>query len=406
MDSRDTATAKRDELTTPSAPAGKTNAEAEATSSAATRTPAVGDSPPMKKAKLSSLSMPTADAKALTDANSFLESEDAARKLEAGAIADTILAPLGNLSAVSENLSDFAQAAFIKGKSMLGPLLANPDVTNPKELLAPLKFFKLAVRLDPEHEEADECIAAINQVLPEEDITDENIEPKERNHPLPFDVVVIGAGASGVGMGVMLNRIFGLATSRVLIVERGANVGHTFDQWPEEMRFISPSFNNQGWTNSFDLNSIAYGTSPAFTLHTEHPTGKQYARYLRAVAEGAKLNIRTHTEVTALRPFATGDGFELDVATAGVGTGAAVKTEVLRSRYVIWAAGEFQYPRTDSLSLFPGAEHCLHNSTVRSWRKLKGDDFVVIGGYESGMDAAFNLSTCGKRCTVVASTAS
>jgi len=24
---------------------------------------------------------------------------------------------------------------------------------------------------------------------------------------------------------------------------------------------------------------------------------------------------------------------------------------------------------------------------VRSWKQLAGDDFVVIGGYESGMDA-------------------
>ena len=107
-----------------------------------------------------------------------------------------------------------------------------------------------------------------------------------------------------------------------------------------------------------------------------------------------------------MRPFATGDGFEVDVASSGTGVDAVMKKETLRSRYVIWAAGEFQYPRTASPSLFPGSEHCMHNSTVRSWSKLKGDDFVVIGGYESGMDAAFNLSSCGKRCTVIASTAS
>ena len=71
---------------------------------------------------------------------------------------------------------------------------------------------------------------------------------------------------------------------------------------------------------------------------------------------------------------------------------------------MIWAAGEFQYPRATGPSMFTGAEHCLHNSSVRSWSDLKGNDYVVIGGYESGMDAAFNLSSCGKQCTVVAST--
>ena len=43
-------------------------------------------------------------------------------------------------------------------------------------------------------------------------------------------------------------------------------MGESFRLWPKEMRFISPSFNQQGWTKSFDLNSVAYGTSPAFTL--------------------------------------------------------------------------------------------------------------------------------------------
>lgn len=84
--------------------------------------------------------------------------------------------------------------------------------------------------------------------------------------------------------------------------------------------------------------------------------------------------------------------------------------ETLSARYVIWAAGEFQYPRVgggkgNDSALFPGAEHCIHNSSVRSWSELSGDDFVIICGYESGIDAASNLSICGKKCTVVSSTA-
>ena len=47
----------------------------------------------------------------------------------------------------------------------------------------------------------------------------------------------------------------------------------------------------------------------------------------------------------------------------------------------------------------------MHNSSVRSWADLPGDDFVVIGGYESGMDALYNLTMSGKKCTVASSTA-
>ena len=37
--------------------------------------------------------------------------------------------------------------------------------------------------------------------------------------------------------------------------------------------------------------------------------------------------------------------------------------EVLRSRYVVWAAGEFQYPAaSDAPPVFPGADLCRHNS--------------------------------------------
>ena len=216
-------------------------------------------------------------------------------------------------------------------------------------------------------------------------------------HPHALDVVVVGAGCSGVGVGFALTQVFGLAADRVLLVDRGAGVGETFRRWPKEMRFISPSFNQQGWTESFDLNSIAYNTSPAFMLHAEHPTGDQYASYLEFVAQFAGLNVRPRTDVTAVRPLA--DGFEVAAVTDGVAA-------TLTARYVIWAAGEFQAPRGGAdAPLFPGSELCRHNSTVRSWADLEGDDFVVVGGYESGMDAASNLATTGKSCTVVSSTA-
>merc|ERR1740138_787747 len=121
-----------------------------------------------------------------------------------------------------------------------------------------------------------------------------------------LDVIIVGAGAAGVGCALMLTKTFGLDSSRVLLVERGEEVGETFRRWPDEMRFISPSFNQQGWTSSFDLNSVAYGTSPAYSLHAEHPSGDQYADYLNALVSDAKLCVRVGTEVTAVNPLADG----------------------------------------------------------------------------------------------------
>ncbi|KAK7248313.1 Pyridine nucleotide-disulfide oxidoreductase [Aureococcus anophagefferens] len=257
-------------------------------------------------------------------------------------------------------------------------------------------MFQLALRFVPENEDAQEEVARLQGVVSE--LPEEDAPQPPANHPEPYDVVVVGAGAAGVGVALMLTGVFGLDAGRVLLVERGGAVGETFRRWPKEMRFISPSFNSQGWTQSFDLNSVAYGTSPAFTLHAEHPTGAQYARYLEALAETNELNVRAGTEVTAVTP--RDGGFDVAVVPAAGGVPAVIKT-----RYVVWAAGEFQYPRASAEPLFPGSELCRHNSSVRSWKELEGDDFVVVGGYESGMDAASNLSLCGKRCTVVSSTA-
>ena len=210
--------------------------------------------------------------------------------------------------------------------------------------------------------------------------------------PPALDVVVVGAGAAGVGTALMLTTTFGLDTSRVLLVERGEEIGETFRRWPDEMRFISPSFNQQGWTSSFDLNSVAYGTSPAYSLHAEHPSGDQYADYLNALVSDAKLCVRTQTEVVSVQAEGVEGGpprFSVGVSPASSPsepgsrrTGPADATETLTTRYVVWAAGEFQYPaETESSGAVEGAELCLHNSRVRSWADLPGDDFAVIGGY-------------------------
>jgi putative flavoprotein involved in K+ transport len=195
-----------------------------------------------------------------------------------------------------------------------------------------------------------------------------------------FSVVVVGAGAAGIGMGVALRHA---GIEDLLIVDRHG-VGASFECWPREMRFITPSFA----TNSvgiLDLNAVAIGTSPAFSLRVEHPSGAEYAAYLRAVAEYFDLPVRSEVNVQSLA--ATSDGLLL-----------ATNRGELRARFVVWAAGEFQYPQ---LRPFPGAELCRHNATIESWRSVRGRECIIIGGYESGLDAAIHLARLGKQVTVL-----
>ena len=129
-----------------------------------------------------------------------------------------------------------------------------------------------------------------------------------------------------------------------------------------------------------DLNSVAIGVSPAYSLQVEHPTGSEYAAHLRGVAKHFELPVRDHVDVIRVTNHA--DLFLLDT-----------QDETLYCKHLIWAAGEFQYPK--SLQ-FQGAELCRHTATVPSYADLPGDNFVIIGGYESGVDAAFHLACYDK----------
>ncbi|MEM6333834.1 MAG: NAD(P)/FAD-dependent oxidoreductase [Planctomycetota bacterium] len=208
--------------------------------------------------------------------------------------------------------------------------------------------------------------------MPEQSNTD-------RKDVRSFDAVVVGAGAAGVGVAIALRDA---GVENFIVLERD-RVGASFASWPDETRFITPSFP----TNSFgmvDLNSIALGVSPAHSLKVEHPTGKAYAAHLRGVAQYFQLPICENTGV--LHIARDGDGFLIET-----------DDHTLRTRHVIWAAGEFQYPR---LSGFTGAELCRHTATIASYGEMEGDEFAVIGGYESGIDAAYHLALRRKRVRV------
>ena len=164
-----------------------------------------------------------------------------------------------------------------------------------------------------------------------------------------------------------------------MLVVDSRQIGASFLQWPKQMSLLTPSFhsNSFGFT---DLNAIDPETSPADFLRTQHPTGEQYAKYLQAVAGYHELDVRCGVEVSAVCKKD-----EKFIVTTN-------QSDIFAD-IVIWAAGQFFYPKD---SVFPGANLALHSSKVDDWSDLQGDEFVVIGGYESGVDAALNLVNLGK----------
>jgi thioredoxin reductase len=189
-------------------------------------------------------------------------------------------------------------------------------------------------------------------------------------------ILIVGAGPAGIGVACALQD---QGVRHFLIVERH-EIGASFRRWPEETRFITPSFPARGY-GVRDLNSVCDELDPGY-LGDEHPTGEAYAAYLDSVASSRKLPLLGGVEVNGVEPCA--DGCYRVRTSAGD----------WRTSMLIWAGGEFQYPNRTP---FPGAEHGVFSMALPSYDRLKGPAFLVIGGYESGVDVACHLvSRCAR----------
>lgn len=194
--------------------------------------------------------------------------------------------------------------------------------------------------------------------------------------------MIVGAGPAGIGVAAALARL----DVDVTIVDRHG-VGASFRRWPEGTRLLTPSFTGNAF-GAVDLNAVTFDTSPALSLLEEHPTGDRYADYLETVVELEELTVISGIEVTDVRRDEDAGHLVLEVPG----------DDPIHARHVVWAAGEAAYPRRDG---FPGAERCVPSIEIRRWDDHPGDDVVVIGGYESGIDAACQLVGRGRRVTVI-----
>ncbi len=190
-----------------------------------------------------------------------------------------------------------------------------------------------------------------------------------------FDVIVVGAGAAGIGIALMLQKIPGLSFT---VLESGS-IGESFRRWPKQTRFITPSFHSNPY-GLVDLNAIEEQSSPALFCQSEHPCGEHYAEYLKAVVSNEYLPVVQHCRVDNVLKE-NRDNFVLETQQG-----------VFRSQYLIWATGEFQFP---DLAPFPGAEQAIHYANISDWSDFNDEAYTVIGGYESAIDASINLLASG-----------
>ncbi|MEM6317463.1 MAG: NAD(P)/FAD-dependent oxidoreductase [Bacteroidota bacterium] len=192
-------------------------------------------------------------------------------------------------------------------------------------------------------------------------------------------VIVVGAGPAGLGVAALLQQ----ANIDYLVLEKN-EIGRSFLEWPKNMEMITPSFPSNAF-GQMDLNSICASTSPAFSYSKEHLTGEEYAHYLHFVTNHFELNVQTNTEVRKV--YQQNEGWLVETNQGQFFT-----------KYLVWAAGEFQNPQINNIS---GAAHCLHSSHIKYPDEVAGNNFVIIGGYESGIQLAFELVNNDKRVIVI-----
>lgn len=194
-------------------------------------------------------------------------------------------------------------------------------------------------------------------------------------------ITIIGAGASGIGMGTALKR---LGIHDFLILDK-EGVGSSFHQWSPSTHFISPSFNTGGFGFP-DLNAITPDTSPGVFAQEEHIAGKDYANYLYEVAQYFKLPVHTGEEVTQITPSESG---------------YMIKTtkDTYMTKYLITALGDFSFPDFGGIK---GAEDFgIHYNQLGDYSGLEdADTYHIIGGNESAFDIATQLAHLGKESVI------
>ena len=197
-----------------------------------------------------------------------------------------------------------------------------------------------------------------------------------------YDVIIVGAGPAGLGLATMLAKLPDLDYTLL----EGGRIGESLRRWPTQTRFITPSF----YSNPFglaDLNAVDALSSPALHCGEEHPSGAQYADYLSFIAQQHELPIREDWQVQQVALAADG-GF---IVSGEQGE--------LHTRFLVWATGEYQFPER---APFPGASLCPHYAEVENWADFTAPRYTVIGGYESGVDAAVNLVQLGRSVRLLA----
>jgi thioredoxin reductase (NADPH) len=187
-----------------------------------------------------------------------------------------------------------------------------------------------------------------------------------------FDVVVIGAGPTGLACGIDAKR----AGFRVTNIDKGCLVNSLFN-YPSNMTFFTTP------------ELLEIGDIP-FSSPNQKPTRQEALEYYRKVAEHYKLDVRQYEQVQKIE----GSDGAFTVFT----TDLHGRKREYRSRKLILATGYYDRPNYMNV---PGEDLPKVLHYYREPHPFFSLDVLVVGGKNSAAIAALELWRHGARVTLV-----
>jgi thioredoxin reductase (NADPH) len=188
----------------------------------------------------------------------------------------------------------------------------------------------------------------------------------------PFDVLIIGAGPTGMACAIEAQRR-GL---RALLIEKGCLVNSIYHYPANMVFFTTPEL--------LEIGDIPF---PSANLK---PTRQEALEYYRKVAERYQLDVRQYTRVSKV---AGKDGNFIVAAQDQHG-----RALEYRARKLVVAIGYYDLP---NLMNVPGEELPKVFHYYREPHPYFATDVLVIGGKNSAAEAALDLWRHGARVTLV-----
>jgi putative flavoprotein involved in K+ transport len=190
----------------------------------------------------------------------------------------------------------------------------------------------------------------------------------------PTEVVVVGAGAAGLGAAAMLER----RGHRTVVLEKGERVGGT-------------------WAGRYDrlhLHTVRrFSGLPGRPMPKSLPryvSKDQYADYLASYAAAFGLDVRLQTPVGRIR--LDDDGWLVETPRGDFGAAVVV---VATGKH-----GRKRMPRWDGIDGFEG--RLVHSADFRSGEEFRGRRVLVVGVGNSGAEIATDLVDEGAAFVAIA----